>query len=273
MVKNGMSPANESGYASVNGLKMYYEIHGSGEPLVLLHGAFTTINGTFGRMLPSLGGTRRVIAVEQQGHGRTADIDRPLTYEQMAEDTAALLRQLDVGNADFFAYSMGTGIALQVAIRHPDLVRRLVLASPAYSRSGFHSGVLEGIASITPEIFVGSPVQEEYARTAPNPGDWPVLIEKVKHLDGEFQGWPAETIRAIAAPTLIVIGDSDIVRPEHAVELFRLLGGGVAGDFVAPPSSRLAVLPATTHTTLIDRSDWLLSMIEEFLDAPMPGGG
>ena len=131
------APTDATGsYASVNGLKMYYEIHGTGRPLVLLHGALTTIDTSFGKVLPSSAKTRQVIAVEQQGHGHTADMDRPLTYQQMADDTAALLRQLNIENADFFGYSMGSGIALQIAIRHPDLVRKLVLAAPMYSRDG-----------------------------------------------------------------------------------------------------------------------------------------
>ncbi len=259
-------------YASVNGLSMYYEVHGTGRPLVLLHGALTTIEGSFQRMLPTLAGTRQVIAVEQQAHGRTADIDRPLTYEGMAEDTVELLRHLGVENADVFGYSMGAAIALEIAVRHPGLVRNLVLASPSYTREGAYPEMYEGEENLKPEDLAGTPFAEEYARTAPNPQDWPVLIEKVKQLDREFQGWTADEIRSIRAPVLVIVGDSDVVRPEHAVEIFRLLGGGVPGDIVGLPRSRLAVLPGTTHITLIDRTDWLLEMIGEFLDAPAPEG-
>jgi len=273
MVKSMMLSPSIGRYAPVNGLSMYYEIHGTGRPLVLLHGAFTTINGTFGRMLPTLAKTRQVVGIEQQGHGHTADIDRPLSYEQMAEDTAALLRHLEIENADFFAYSMGTDIALQLAVRHPALVQRLVLASPAYNREGLHPGILEGMETLTPDAFAGTPLLEEYERVAPHPEDWPLLIEKVKQLDRGYQGWLADAVQSIRAPTLIIIGDADIVRPEHAVEMFRLLGGGVPGDLMGLPASRLAVLPGTTHITLIDRTDWLLSMIGEFLDQPMPETG
>ncbi|MDN7013745.1 alpha/beta hydrolase [Methanoculleus sp. FWC-SCC3] len=271
MATESMTTAAPGRYAAINRLSMYYEIHGTGRPLVLLHGALTTIEGSFGRVLPSLAATRQVIAVEQQGHGRTADIDRPLTYEGMGRDTAELLRHLGVENADVFGYSMGAAIALEVAVRHPDLVRRLVLASPAYTREGLYPEMFEGIETLTPEAFAGTPLLEEYTRTAPNPEDWPVLIEKVKQLDREFQGWTADEIQSIRAPTLIIIGDSDIVRPEHAVEIFQLLGGGGAGDLTGLPRSRLAVLPGTTHITLIDRTDWLLSMTREFLDAPALG--
>jgi pimeloyl-ACP methyl ester carboxylesterase len=257
-------------YASVNGLNMYYEIHGTGRPLVLLHGALSAIDTSFGKVLPSLAETRQVIAVELQAHGRTADIDRPLTIEQMAEDTAALISHLGIEHADIFGYSMGAGIALQLAIRHPDLVRKLVLAAVTYNKGGFHPGLLEGNENLKPEDLAGSPFQQEYARIAPHPEDWPALIAKVKQMNRQIPDWPAENIQAIKAPTLIIIGDSDIVRPEHAVEMFRLLGGGVAGDIAGLPNSQLAVLPGTTHVTLVERADWLVSMITAFLDAPMP---
>lgn len=259
-----------SGYASVNGLNMYYEIHGTGSPLVLLHGALTTIDTSFGKILPSLAKTRQVIAVEQQAHGHTADIDRQLTYEQMAEDTTTLLRQLKIERADFFGYSMGSAIAMQIAIKHPDLVRKLVVISPSYSNDGLYPEVLEGEEKMKPEDLDGSEWQKAYSRIAPNPENWHMLIAKEQQLTREFKGWTPDEIQAIKPPTFIIIGDSDIVRPEHVIEIFRLLGGGVAGDLVGLPRSRLAVLPGTTHVTLVDRSDWLLSMITDFLDAPMP---
>jgi len=261
-------------YAEVNGLNMYYEIHGTGEPLVLLHGAYMTIDA-MGEVVPELGKTRQVIAVELQGHGRTADVDRPLSYEQMADDTAALLRHLGIEQADVFGYSMGGGVALQVAIRHPEVVRKLVVASASYTSDGMHPELLEMIPTLTPEVFAGSPIEEAYLQIAPNPDDFPTLVAKLKQLDMEPFAWPPEDIRRIAAPTLLIIGDSDAIRLEHAVELFRLLGGGVMGDLAGLPKSRLAVLPGTTHfvppgSGVLDRADWLASMIGEFLDAPMP---
>ena len=252
-------------YALVNGLNMYYEIHGEGQPLVLLHGALSAIGTSFSKVLPQLSSTRQVIAVEQQAHGHTADIDRPLTYEQMADDTAALLQQLGIEKADLFGWSMGAGIALQIAIRHPEVVRKLVLASVTYNRNGFYPELLAGLETSKPEDLAGSPFQEEYERFAPKPQEWPRLFAKVNQLDREVQDWPPEVIQSIKAPTLLIIGDSDVVRPEHTVELFRLLGGGVAGDLVGLPRSQLAVLPGTTHVTLVDRADWLVSMITQFL--------
>ncbi|MGZ4947197.1 MAG: alpha/beta fold hydrolase, partial [Halobacteriota archaeon] len=256
----------ESGYASVNGLNMYYELHGTGTPLVLLHGALSEIDTSFGKVLPSFAKIRQVIAVEQQAHGHTADIDRPLSIEQMAEDTGALLRQLKVERADIFGYSMGAGIALQIGIRHSDLVRKLVLASATYNAEGLHTGILAGEEALKPEGLEGSAWQKAYTKTAPNPDDWPTLIAKVKQMDKEIQDWRSEAVQSINAPTLIIIGDSDIVRPEHAVQMFRLLGGGVGGDVVGLPRSQLAVLPGTTHVTLVERANWLVSMITAFLE-------
>jgi pimeloyl-ACP methyl ester carboxylesterase len=259
----------QSGYASVNGLDMYYEIHGAGRPLVLLHGALMTIEG-FEQLLPSLAQSRQVIAIEQQAHGRTADIDRPFRYEQMADDTAALLSELDIEQADFFGYSMGGAIALQVAIRHPELVRKLVIAASAYGPDGVYPQMLDNIRKLKPEEFEGSPWLDAYASVAPDPEGWPTLLGKVRELVGGFEGWPAEDIRSIEAPALVIVADSDVVRPEHAVELFRLLGGGVAGDLAALPRSQLAVIPGTTHVSLLGRADWLSPMATQFLDAPMP---
>jgi pimeloyl-ACP methyl ester carboxylesterase len=263
-------------YASVNGLEMYYEIHGSGQPLVVLHGAYMTIE-TMGEIVPSLAESRQVIGVELQGHGHTADIDRPLSYEQMADDVAALLAEIGIEKADVFGFSMGGGVALQVAVRHPEVVRKLVVASASYTSDGEYPELLAMIPTITPEAFAGSPVEEAYLRTAPNPEDFPNLVAKLKQLDMEPYAWPPEDIQGISAPTLLIIGDSDAIRPEHAVEMFRLLGGGVMGDLAGLPRSRLAVLPSTTHfvppgSGVLDRADWLVTMIGEFLDAPMPEG-
>jgi pimeloyl-ACP methyl ester carboxylesterase len=261
----------QSGYAPVGDLNMYYEIHGRGEPLILLHGAYMTID-MFGPLLPGLAETRRVIAVEQQGHGRTADVDRPITYEQMADDTAALARHLQIDEADVVGYSLGGGVALQTAIRHPELVRKLVLASSGFASDGMPEEALAVFETITPELFAGTPIEEAYVRTAPNPGDFPKLVEKLTQLDTTPFSWPKEDIRAITAPTLIVLGDSDGVRLEHAVELFKLRGGGVMGDLAGMPASQLAVLPGTSHfvppgSGLLDRAEWLLAMIPPFLDA------
>jgi pimeloyl-ACP methyl ester carboxylesterase len=210
----GFSTTTVGRYASVHGLKMYHEVHGTGRPLVLLHGAFGTIETDFGQILPLFAKTRRVIALEQQAHGRTADIDRLLTYEQMADDDAELLRQLKVENADFFGYSMGGGVALQIAIRHPRLVRKLVFAGGAsYNPDGFQPELFEGEAKMKPEDLAGTPWQKAYVRTAPKPENWPQLVAKIKDLDLKWTGWSPEDIRAITAPGVAHQWDADVVRP------------------------------------------------------------
>ena len=268
------TPNNQgvSGYVAVHGLNMYYETHGpaSDVPLVLLHGGMSATGTSFGMLLPGLAQSRRVIALEQQAHGHTADIDRPFSMEQMADDTAAALQQLGVANADIMGYSLGAAIALQVAIRHPELARKLVLVSVSYNSGGMHPGLQESMANLKPEDFAGTPFYEEYLQIAPHPEDFHKLVDRMKQLDSEVQDWPAEAVQAIKAPTLLIIGDSDIIRPEHAVEIFRLLGGGVMGDMVGLPNSRLAILPGATHITVMHQTDLLLSIIPAFLDAPMP---
>jgi pimeloyl-ACP methyl ester carboxylesterase len=260
----------ESGYADVNGLHMYYEIHGTGEPLVVLHGAYMSIP-LMGDYIPRLAETRQVIAIELQGHGRTADIpDRPFSYEQLADDVDALMGEIGVEQADIFGYSLGGNTALQLAIRHPERVRKLVVASAAYNTDAYHPGFFEMVETITPELFAGSPVETDYMQLAPNPDYFPMLVEKLVQLERDTEDWPAEDIRGIESPILIIVGDSDAVTPEHAVDMFRLRGGGVNGDLTGLPNAQLAVLPATTHIGVLFRAAWVLPMVTEFLDAPMP---
>ncbi len=251
----------KTGYVPVNGLKMYYEIHGAGQPLVLLHGRFSAIGTSFGALLPELAKTRQVIAFELQAHGRTADIDRPMTIEQLADDVAAAIQQLGIEPADIFGYSLGAGVALHVVLRHPEVVRKLVLASVSHTMSGIHPGLMEGMEHMTADIMVGSPWHEEYLRIAPDPEGFAALFAKKSAMDQQIPDLSAESIAAIKAPTLLIIGDSDIIRPEHAVEMFRLLGGGVTGDMAGLPNSQLAILPGTTHVTVVSRAELLLAII------------
>ena len=260
----------KSGYVHVNGLDMYYEIHGKGQPLVLLHGAFSGIGTSFGRILPGLAKTRKVIAFELQGHGRTADIDRPLTVEGMADDVAAALPELGIEQADVLGYSTGGAVALHFATRRPEMLRKLVLMSIGYTLGGIHPGLMEGMGQMKPEMMYGSPFHEEYMRIAPRPEDFARLFEKKTKMDRQLKDFSEEEIRRIQAPVLLMIGDSDLIRPEHAVEMFRLLGGGVFGDTPAGlPNSQLAILPGTSHVSIADRADWLVSMINSFLNAPV----
>jgi pimeloyl-ACP methyl ester carboxylesterase len=263
-------------YADVNGLKMYYEIHGSGRPLVLLHGGVGAIE-MFGEVLPMLANGRQVIAVDLQAHGRTADIDRPLSLELMADDIAALIKQLGFESADVMGYSMGGGVAVQTAIRHPDVVRKLVLISIPYKRDGWYPEIQAGMGQMGAEAaepMKQTPMYQLYASIAPRPEDWPVFLTKLGEMLRRDYDW-SKGVAAIKAPTLIVVGDADAVRTSHAVEFFELLGGGKADggwDGSGMSNARLAILPATTHYTIFS-SPVLASTVVPFLDAPMPSLG
>ena len=263
-------PGGTSGYVPVNGLDVYYEIHGGGSPLALFHGALGTIDSCFADLLPALAAARQVIAIELQGHGHTADAGRPLSYRHLAADAAGVLDALGVGMADLVGYSLGGAVAMQLAMRHPGRVRRVVFAGgTSYRRDGLYPEMLEEPESAVDDL-AGSVWHQAYLRVAPDPSRWPVLVAKNRELDRTFAGWADEDIQALTAPMLLIIGDSDIVRPEHTMKMFRLIGGGVIGDIVGLPASQLAVLPGTSHVGLLDRVDWLQSMILEFLGAPEP---
>ena len=270
---NGDSQAPGAGsYASVNGLEMYYEIHGTGRPLILLHGGVGAIE-MFGEVLPLLAEGRRVVAVDLQAHGRTAYIDRPLSFELMADDIAALIEHLEIEKADVMGYSLGGGVALQTAIRHPEVVRKLVVVSTPFKRDGWYPEVLAGMGQMGPEAaepMKQTPMYQLYASVAPKPDDWPVLLTKLGQLLGQDYDW-SEEVAAIEAPTMIVVGDADSVRTAHAVEFFELLGGGKADagwDGSGMSNARLAILPATTHYDIFF-SPMLASTVTPFLDAPV----
>lgn len=263
-------------YTEVNGLKMYYEIHGTGESLILLHGGVGAIE-MFGSVLPLLAEGRQVIAVDLQAHGRTADIDRPLSYESMADDIAALIKHLGLENADVMGYSLGSGVALRTAIQHPEVVKKLVIVSTPFKRDGWYPEVLAGMGQMGPEAaepMKQTPMYELYADVAPRPEDWPVLLTKLGQLLGQDYDW-SEEVAAVEAPTMIVVGDADSVRTAHAVRFFELLGGGKADagwDGSGMSNARLAILPATTHYDIFS-SPKLASTVTPFLDAPMPEAG
>lgn len=256
-------------YASINGLQMYYEVYGpeGGRPLVLLHGALSGIGPDFGELLPQLAQTRRVIAIEQQAHGHTGDIDRPLRTEHMVADTVALLRQLGVARADILGYSMGGGIALTIGLQHPELVHKLVLVTPSYDDGWAYPGMMEGLDDLRPEMLHGSPFHDYYLAAAPRQEDFPALIEKNKDMGKNYPNHPKKAVEALAAPVLLVAGDSDIVRLDYLVEFFGLLGGNVVGDAVGLPDSQLAVLPGTTHLGVIHRPE-LHTIVPAFLGTP-----
>jgi pimeloyl-ACP methyl ester carboxylesterase len=220
--------------------------------------------------LPGLAAGRQIIAVDPQGHGRTADIDRPIRYESMADDCAALLDYLGIAQADVVGYSMGAGAGLRLAIQHPARVGRQVLASASFRSDGMYPEILEQIGTITPEMFAGTPYAEAYTAVAPRPEEFPRLVEKLKDLDAQPFDWTAE-MPAVQAPTLLIFGDADIVTPEHAVEMLRALGGGITGAmFDGSPTAQLAILPNTAHQGVSMRIELLLAVIPPFLDSSEP---
>jgi pimeloyl-ACP methyl ester carboxylesterase len=256
-----------SGYVDVGALEMYCERHGAGCPLVLLHGAFGTIESCFAELIPQLARHFEVIAVDLQGHGHTRDIDQPLTYEDMAGDAAELLETLDICAAHFVGYSMGGAVALQVALDSPELVDRLVYAGGAsFDSSGTYPEVAAGFESFDPHALDGTRWHEAYRRVAPDPDAWTALVGKLNQLDRAGEpSLPRERLAALDAPTLLINGDSDIVRPEHVIEMFRILGGRVPGDPTRKARAQLALLPGTSHEGVLERVDWLSSMIIAFL--------
>lgn len=266
-------PASEAVGArvEVNGMQMYYEVSGQGDPLIVLHGAYMNIE-SMGEIIPKLAETHRVYALELQGHGRTTDIDRPITYPNLADDVAAFMDAVGLENADVFGYSMGAAAGLQLAIRHPARVNKLVAASASYDTAGWQPEFRAFIPQMTVEMFVNSPLEEEYRKFAPNPDGLPALVEKLIALEKEPMDWE-EDVRALELPVLVITGDADVVTLEHSVALFRLLGGGAMGDMGAPlPASRLAVLPATSHSAVITQPELLRALIEPFLKGETPRG-
>jgi pimeloyl-ACP methyl ester carboxylesterase len=257
-------------YADVNGLSLYYEEHGTGAPLVLLHGGFAA-GEMFGPILPALAKDRRVVLADLQAHGHTADIVRPLRFESMAGDIAALIRHLGLASADVMGYSFGAAVALRTAMQHPAVVRRLVVVSEPCKLDGWYPENAAAMGQLGPEFvepMMQSPLYESYARNAPRVADFPVLVTKMGQLLGQDYDWSDE-IAAITAPTMLVFADADAIRPAHMVEFFGLLGGGQrdAGlDGSARPAARLAILPGLTHYDIY-ASPALAAAVIPFLDA------
>ena len=256
-----------TGYAPVNGINMYYEVHGGGEPVVLLHGAFMTITNNWAGWISELSKTRKVIAVEMQGHGRTADVPRDITYENLADDVAALLNYLKIPRADLIGYSMGGAVAMQCAIRHPDKVRRAVIISSTFRRDGMIAEALEAIPKLTADAFKGSPIEAEYKKLSPTPDDFPNFVQRIVATASRGYDFGADKLKATTTPMFFIHGDADGVRLAHVAEMFRLKGGEIHGDMKPRSASRLAILPNTTHVTLMQRMPIIVPMVNDFLDA------
>ena len=247
-----------TGYAPVNGLRMYYEVRGTGRPLVLLHGGLMTIEDSFGPLLPVLGAEHQVIAAELQGHGRTADIDRDLELRYLADDVAALLDHLGIDQADVLGFSLGGGAALQLALDHPGRVGRLILVSVSYGADGYHQEISDPARHATstrmPTAEDFRQMREAYARVAPDPGHFEAFAAKASQAVANMKGWTADQLGGIAAATLLEFGDHDFIRLEHAVQVHGLI-----------PGAQLAVLPGATHMGVMRRADLILPLVREFL--------
>src|SRR6266478_1765078 len=264
--------SSASGYAPVNGLRMHYEIHGQGEPLILIHGGLGS-SDMFDAILPELSKGHKVIAVDLQAHGRTADVDRPLSYEAMADDIAELIRYLEIPAADVMGYSVGGEVALRTAIQHSDVVKKLVIVSATYRRDGWYPEILAGESQLNPqtaEQMKQTPIYQSYAQIAPRPQDWPVLCSKLGNMFRQDYDWSADVTK-IKLPILLAFGDADAVRTASAVQFFELLGGGQRDggwDASGMSHARLAILPGTTHYTIFS-SPQLSSVVARFLDTPV----
>jgi pimeloyl-ACP methyl ester carboxylesterase len=257
----------------VNDMQMYYEVSGSGAPLIVLHGAYMNIPD-MGAIIPKLARTHRVYALEFQGHGRTTDIDRPITYQNLADDVAAFMDAVGVQKADVFGYSMGAIAGLKLAIRHPAKVNKLVAASGAYDLEGWQPEFKAAIPQMNVEMILQMPMAKEYPKLAANPKGFPELARKLIALEKEPMAWESD-VKALKTPVLIIAGDADVATLEHMVKMFRLVGGGAMGDMVDMsklPASRLAIMPATAHTAVITQPDLLHAFIEPFLKGVTPKG-
>ena len=274
VVRHSVAPA-ESSYLEVNGLKMYYEVYqnagqtaSGGTPIVLLHGSFMNIPLNWSNIIPLLAKDRKVIVAEMQGHGRTKDIPRELSYEGMADDVSGLLTHLKLDSADILGYSMGGGVAFQFAVRHPEQVRRLVVLSGTYAHDGWWPDAEASFGTFTPEMFEGTPIRKQYDSLGNDSAKFGEYVTKVVSIDLKPYDWTKE-VQKIQAPIFMAIGDADGVRYEHALALFRAKGGGKMGDMHGLPKSRLAILPGTTHIGMMQRTDWLIPMITDFLDSDL----
>jgi pimeloyl-ACP methyl ester carboxylesterase len=256
-----------TGYAPIGGLKMYYEIHGKGEPVVLLHGAFMAISGDWKEFVGELSKTRKVIAVEMQGHGRTADIKRDLTYENLSDDVAGLLDYLKIPSADVIGYSLGGGVAMQCAIRHPEKVRKVVSISAPFRRDGWVKEANDAWPNFTLEVLKGTPAETEWKKLNPTPDGFPSFFNRIKAMALRPYDFGADKFKATKAPMFFIHGDADGLRLDHIAEMYRLKGGDLHGDMRPHPESRLAILPDTTHVTLMNRMTTIVPMVNDFLDA------
>ena len=254
-----------SGYAPVNGVKIYYEIYGEGRPLILLHGAYMTIDLNWSQLIPELSKTRKVIALEMQGHGRTADTDRPLSFPALASDVAGVLKYLNIDSADILGYSFGGTIAYQFAIQNPQLVRKLIIISSTYKSEGWQPEVRNIFKTMQPAFLDNTPLKTEYVRVAPDTAHWHAFLNKMIEFTNKGYDLGDENIKSIKAPVLLICGDNDGIDKTILMNTYQLLGGCVIADMAGVPKSQLAIIPGKGHVSLMMDTGTILSMVNSFL--------
>jgi pimeloyl-ACP methyl ester carboxylesterase len=270
---------SHQGHVAINGLSLYHEVYGElgtseAAPLLIIPGAFMA-TGSMEPWVSTFTQARTVIVFDQQGHGRTPDTAREMSYPQFADDAAALLRALNVERADVMGYSQGGGVALQLALRHPTSVNKLVTLSATYRKDGWYPSALKGIEGLSATAFAGTPVEKAFKEHTPDATAFDVYLEKMKTLNINDQNISDAQLRSISARTMVIVGDADSVRPEHALAMFRLRGGGdeeaaASGTLQQVPAARLVILPATSHVSISGQSSVLAPMVSAFLDDVTP---
>ena len=259
-----LKPAN-SGYVPVNDLKVYYEVYGEGRPIILLHGAFMTIEGNWGQLIPELSKTRKVIAIELQGHGHTPFSDRKLSHATLASDVAGVMDHLKIDSADVVGYSFGGSVAYQFAIQSPKRLRKLVIISSTYKSSGWRPEIANAFKNMKPEMFENSPMKAAYDAIAPDKTKWTKFLEQMFAFAGTPFDLGDANIAKISAPVLIISGDNDGLDKVELMKTYQLLGGGVSADLAPMPKSHLAVVPSQSHVGLMMQTKIILGYLNGFL--------
>ena len=259
-----LTPAS-SGYAPVNGSKVYYEVYGAGDPIVLLHGAYMTINSNWSELIPVLSKTRKVIALELDGHGHTPLSQRPYSYQTLASDVAAVLKHLKIDSADILGFSYGGTVAFQFAIQHPAMTKKLIIISSTYKSEGWLGIMYTMLAGVKPDAFDNTPIRSEYIKVAPDTSNWHKFIATMLKFSAEKFNLGDNNIKNIKAPVLLIMGDNDGTDKKVLAETYSLLGGNVFGDIVGIPKSQLAILPAKGHGTLMTDTQAIAAIVGSFL--------
>jgi pimeloyl-ACP methyl ester carboxylesterase len=262
---SAQSTLKSSGYAPVNGQKIYYEIHGEGQPIVLLHGAYMTIGMNWGEVIPRLSRTNKVIAVELQGHGHTAFTNRPISYDSLADDVDKTMRFLKIDSADIVGYSFGGTIAYDLAIKYPKRVKKLIIISSVYKYYGWQKEIRDILQIMSPEFLTNTPLKTEYDKVAPVPADWNKFLSAMIEFDKKDYDLGDNNIKNLKNPVLLIAGDNDGVDKPILVQTYSLLGGNTSADMTGVPKSHLAIVPGQGHVSLMMQTETIFQLVSNFL--------